>query len=90
MVFIIIIIFQLQKSVKKKLKTVNNNKKQPVAGKPKGIVRPTGGHAVVLPYTMKASYCLDYYLLLLFRLFCDYFDLHHESELLFCFRTLLV
>jgi len=28
-------------------------------GKPKGIVRPTGGHAVVLPYTMKAIYDME-------------------------------
>ncbi|KAF2365284.1 AMP-dependent synthetase/ligase [Trinorchestia longiramus] len=28
-------------------------------GKPKGIVRPTGGHAVVLPWTMKAIYGVE-------------------------------
>ena len=28
-------------------------------GQPKGIVRPTGGHAVVLPWTMKAIYDMD-------------------------------
>uniref|UniRef100_A0A2P2HVP7 Acyl-CoA synthetase short-chain family member 3, mitochondrial n=1 Tax=Hirondellea gigas TaxID=1518452 RepID=A0A2P2HVP7_9CRUS len=28
-------------------------------GKPKGIVRPTGGHAVVLPWTMKAIYGME-------------------------------
>ncbi|KAA0201195.1 hypothetical protein HAZT_HAZT007534 [Hyalella azteca] len=28
-------------------------------GKPKGIVRPTGGHAVVLPWTMKAVFGIE-------------------------------